>query len=181
MSREAEGVRQDAQGRWVTSDAAYYWNGQQWLPSVGGSPVATRQRFPRKWLLIGLGGVGAILVLMIACTALLVSTGNWGFSSFIAADDGDNGTVSPIHGHVGMTFKVDISQPRDFDAWQVDVQPADAVQLQSDTYDTAGKRHFVYLLKKPGRVVFRATADPKCPGPACGQSPRVYQVTIPVD
>jgi hypothetical protein len=131
--------------------------------------------------LIGLGGVGTLLVLMIACAAFVVSTGLGGFSSFIAADDGDNGSISPLHGHVGMTFRVDITQPNGFEDWQAEVQPSDAVQLQSDTSDTASKRHFTYLLKKSGRIIFRATATAKCPGPACGQPPRVYQVTIPVD
>jgi hypothetical protein len=78
--------RQDAQGRWISDDGLFYWDGATWRPlGVQGSPVpapygaqAPRKRAVWPMVLIGCAFVAlVVLVIGIAFTVFVFSNADF--------------------------------------------------------------------------------------------------------
>jgi hypothetical protein len=74
--------RQDAQGRWISDDGLFYWDGAAWRP-LGVQPSAYGATAPRQrsvWpvVLIGCGfAVVVVIVIGIALTVFAVSNADF--------------------------------------------------------------------------------------------------------
>ena len=76
--------RQDAQGRWISDDGLFYWDGAAWRPlgvqtsAVPGATQAPGKRSVWPMVLIGCGlAAVVVLVIGIALTVLVVSNADF--------------------------------------------------------------------------------------------------------
>ena len=73
--------RQDAQGRWISDDGLFYWDGAAWRPLGGQPPVAAGFPPPAQgksaWPAILIGcGIALVLVIVLGIVGLFVVVSN---------------------------------------------------------------------------------------------------------